>query len=70
VIDEVRVTDWDVQIRLRIPLDDPPAPAPAGIGEFPKAGGPRGVSSFRSEPPSLPHRCVNVGAVASVPVGR
>ena len=35
VIEEVRVTGWDVEIRLRIPLDEgpPEPPAPPGPGD-------------------------------------
>jgi len=40
VVEEVRVTGWDVEIRLRIPLDErpPQAPSPTGPGND---GGPR-----------------------------
>ena len=44
VIEEVRVTGWDVEIRLRIPLDEGPPTThpPAGPGD---KGGPRPVVS-------------------------
>ena len=44
VIEEVRVTGWDVEIRLRIPLDEgpPPPPPPAGPSD---GDGPRPVVS-------------------------
>ena len=45
VIDEVTVTSWDVQIRLRVPLDDPPETSAGGTGQLPKAGAPPGMSS-------------------------
>jgi hypothetical protein len=39
------VTGWDVQIKLRIPLDDPPEPSAGGTEQLPKADAPRGASS-------------------------
>jgi hypothetical protein len=39
------VTGWDVQIKLRIPLDDPPELSANRTGQLPKAGAPRGASS-------------------------
>ena len=45
VVDEVTVTGWDVQIKLRIPLDDPPEPSAGGTEQLPKADAPRGASS-------------------------
>jgi site-specific DNA recombinase len=44
VVEEVRVTGWDVEIRLRIPLDErpPDIPPPSGPDGH---GGPRPVSS-------------------------
>ena len=44
VIEEVRVTGWDVEIRLRIPLDEGPPTTPLPAGPRDK-GGPRPVVS-------------------------
>ena len=45
IIEEVRVTGWDVEIRLRIPLDDPPPTQPPGPSPPKGRGRPRPVSS-------------------------
>lgn len=44
VIEEVRVTGWDVEIRLRIPLDEGPPTTPPPTGPSDK-GGPRPMVS-------------------------
>jgi hypothetical protein len=45
VVDEVKVTGWDVEVRLRIPLDDPPTTVFDRSGKLPKGNRPRRVSS-------------------------
>ena len=45
IIEEVRVTGWDVDIRLRIPLDEPPPAQPPGPTPPKGRGRPRPLSS-------------------------
>jgi site-specific DNA recombinase len=45
VVEEIRVTGWNVEIRLRIPLDDDPHGNPPPIPSPPGPSGPRRASS-------------------------
>jgi site-specific DNA recombinase len=45
IIEEVRVTGWDVEIRLRIPLDEPPPTQPTEASRPKGRRGPRPLSS-------------------------
>jgi site-specific DNA recombinase len=45
VVDEVRVTGWNVTIQLRIPLDEPPKPPPRPPGDHPDQPPPDPVST-------------------------
>jgi site-specific DNA recombinase len=45
VVDEVRVTGWNVTIQLRIPLDEPPEPPPRPPGDHPDQPPPDPVST-------------------------
>ncbi|MDH3308687.1 MAG: recombinase family protein, partial [Acidimicrobiia bacterium] len=53
VVEEVRVTGWNVEIRLRIPLDEPPTDDPPGRQQPPpRPGGPTTPES--ASPPPKP----------------
>jgi site-specific DNA recombinase len=45
MVEEVRVSDWNVEIRLRIPLDDDPHSDPPPSPSPPRPSGPRRASS-------------------------
>jgi flavin-binding protein dodecin len=53
VVEEVRVTGWQVEIQLRIPLDDNPGDQPGGGGdEGPTPNPGRGQGQFRTRLPT------------------
>jgi hypothetical protein len=56
LIEEVRVTGWHVEIRLRIALDQPPPPDPQEPDRSPHP----------NEPPSLPRRLSSEDGLRSI----
>ena len=69
VVEEVRVKGWQVEIRLRIPLDEDPGPGHSEP-EAPQGSPPRNGVSRNDGLRSLQARLRAVGGAAPPPAGR